>query len=195
MKRIVFVDGENLNYALRQFDKDNGGDGDRKNLLKINYKGIINDVLEGIEHEEILFYGAKIAIKTDSENLKNKKEEIVRFQTSFINTLSKQGIKFCKVGYLRNRRREEDDSDYMIEKGVDIGMVIDMVRHFDKDKEMEIIVISADTDILPALDFLKEKGARIIYVGYEYQNIFSLQKRAYKNRVITTPIFLKNRKR
>lgn len=61
------------------------------------------------------------------------------------------------------------------------------------DEECNIILVSSDTDLLPAIDSAKRAGVNFIFLGYDYMPIFSIQKRAKFSRMITSAIFKKFR--
>ena len=77
----------------------------------------------------------------------------------------------------------------LAEKGVDIGMAVKMID--DADDTLNAIVISADTDLLPALGAVKRRGATITYLSYENRPIVSIFKRASITHTITNSTFVK----
>ena len=74
----------------------------------------------------------------------------------------------------------------LAEKGVDVGLAVRMVQ--EASKTTEIVVISADTDLLPALMASTRLGAKIMHIGYETRPIYALTKASDKTRTITLPI-------
>ena len=198
MKRIVFVDGENLNYKLRDFNKSECGDGGRDFLQNFNYRGIIEEVLAGVKIDKIYWFGAKIKVRSNRPEIIEKANTIKKRHAEFSNLLRKQGIDFVKIGFLRAREVfDEDAGEYLstnlTEKGVDIGMAVKMIEERMNDSDVEIIFTSADTDLLPALEYLKKLNTRLVYVGYEDGQIFSFQKIVGSMRVITKAMFLNNK--
>ena len=123
MKRIVFVDGENLNYKLRDFNKSECGDGGRDFLQNFNYRGIIEEVLAGVKIDKIYWFGAKIKVRSNRPEIIEKANTIKKRHAEFSNLLRKQGIDFVKIGFLRAREVfDEDAGEYLstnlTEKGV-----------------------------------------------------------------------------
>ena len=72
------------------------------------------------------------------------------------------------------------------EKGVDVGLAVRMVS--EANKTTEIVVISADTDLLPAFIALKRLGANIMHIGYETSPIYAPTKASDITRIITLPL-------
>ena len=77
----------------------------------------------------------------------------------------------------------------MTEKGVDVGLAVRMVLEASSDTE--IVVISADTDLLPAFIAAKKLEARLLHVGYETRPIYALTKASDITRMITLPLVQK----
>lgn len=108
-----------------------------------------------------------------------------------MNQIQSQKIHFIKVGYLRARETDPCEkcshkSWKLAEKGVDVGLAVRMVTEANKDTEL--VVISADTDLLPAFIASAKLGAKIIHVGYETRPIYALTKVSDKSRLVTLPL-------
>lgn len=194
MRNIVYIDGENLSYAIREASDAAGFGYDRECLKGYDYRGLIADVLGDMNIEAIYWFGARLKVRSDGLAMAEKRNRFNRYQTSLINNLGKQGIDFIKVGYLR--AREGDPCSRcnfaemrFTEKGVDIGMAVKMIE--DADNTLNAIVISADTDLMPALDAIKRRGATITYLSYENRPIVSIYKRASVTHTITNNAFVK----
>lgn len=113
----------------------------------------------------------------------------MRQQSYFVNDIQKQRITFIKVGYLRAREVECEQghtSWKLTEKGVDVGLAVRIVAEANPDTE--IVVVSADTDLLPAFKAATKLGAKLIHIGYEYRPIASLSRAANATRTITIPL-------
>src|SRR5581483_3382764 len=126
-----------------------------------------------------------------SEEIKRKSSEAIKAQADFMNQIQSQKIHFIKVGYLR--ARESDPCEQcahqtwkLTEKGVDVGLAVRMVTEANPDTEM--VVVSADTDLLPAFKAASKLGASLIHVGYESNLILALVSASNKSRTITLPL-------
>ena len=80
----------------------------------------------------------------------------------------------------------------LTEKGVDVGLAVRIVAEANPDTE--IVVVSADTDLLPAFKATTKLGAKLIHIGYEYRPIASLSRAANATRTITIPLARKYKK-
>lgn len=194
MNRIVLIDGENLIYGLRSLLDSNSKIAPRDSLNKFNYRGMVEEILSDNPPQKILWFGAKLRIYNQSEQIKAKSEEAVKNQSRFVNDLVKQDIKFVKVGYLRARETDpcincKHQAWKLAEKGVDVGLAVSAVTEATAGNE--VVIISADTDLLPAFHAARSLNAKVMYIGYEHRPIFSLAKAASSTRIISLPIVTK----
>lgn len=189
MKRIVLIDGENLVYGLRHLLGSNGNKADRSIINGFNFRGLLEEIFADNIPTEILWFGAKLRIYNQSEEIRIKSESAVHQQSYFVNDIQKQKITFIKIGYLRAREVDLKSGGTewkLAEKGVDVGLAVRIVT--EANSETELAVVSADTDLLPAFRAASKLGAKIIHVGYEYRPIASLSHAANATRTITIPL-------
>jgi len=52
------------------------------------------------------------------------------------------------------------------EKGIDTGLVTDLLRHASEDSYDSAVLVSADADFVPAVEFVQERGKRVIHAGF-----------------------------
>lgn len=191
MKRIVLIDGENLVYGLRHLLGDGTNKAVRSEIDNFNFRGLMEELLSDDLPTEILWFGAKLRLYEQSSDIRQKSSEAIRSQSKFVNLIQSQKITFIKVGYLRARESDpcEECSHVtwkLAEKGVDVGLAVRMVQEANSDTEL--VVVSADTDLLPAFIASKKLGAGIIHIGYETRPIYALTKASDKTRLITLPL-------
>lgn len=191
MKRIVLIDGENLTYGLRHLLGENDKRASRANLDNFNFRGLIEELLADNLPSEILWFGARLRLYDQTDDIKRKSSEAIKMQAKFMNQIQSQKIHFIKVGYLRARETDPCEecshkSWKLAEKGVDVGLAVRMITNANKDTEL--VIISADTDLLPAFIAATKLGAKIIHIGYETRPIFALTKASDKTRIITLPL-------
>ena len=195
MKRIVLIDGENLVYGLRHLLGSDEEKANRSEIDGFDFRGLLEEILQDNSPSQILWFGARLRIYDNSEEIKLKSESAVRQQSYFVNDIQKQRITFIKVGYLRAREVECGDGHLdwrLVEKGVDVGLAVRIVT--EANPETEIVVVSADTDLLPAFKAATKVGAKLIHIGYEYRPIASLSRAANATRTITIPLAQKYKK-
>ncbi len=192
MRRVVLIDGENLVYGLRQLLGHDGKKADRAALERFDFRGLLEEILQDNLPVQILWFGARLRIYEQNDDLKRKSESAVRQQSFFVNDIQKQKITFIKVGYLRAREVECGAGHMtwkLTEKGVDVGLAVRMVTEANADTEL--VVVSADTDLLPAIKAATKLGSKIMHIGYEYRPIASLSREASATRTITIPLAIK----
>lgn len=191
MSRTVLIDGENLIYGLRGLLGDEKTLAPRNILDSFNYKDLINELLADNQPNKIMWFGAKLRIYDISDEIKAKTTEAVKAQSYFVNKLKAQDIDFVKVGYLRVRETEpcikcKHRTYKLTEKGVDVGLAVKAIE--ESISGNEIVIISADTDLLPAIHTIRKIEGKVMYIGYEHRPIFSLSKAANSTRIISIPL-------
>lgn len=189
MKRLVLIDGENLVYGLRHLLGPDDQMASRTAVDGFDFRGLLEEILQDDIPTQILWFGAKLRVYKHSEEIKLKSESAVRQQSYFVNDIQKQKIQFIKVGYLRAREVELGQGTVgwkLVEKGVDVGLAVRIV--LEANPETEIVIVSADTDLLPAFKAAAKSGARIMHIGYEYRPITSLSRAANATRTVTVPL-------
>ena len=194
MRRIVLIDGENLVHGLQHLLGSEETMADRSVLQGFDFRGLLEEILADNLPSEILWFGARLKVYDFNDEIKQKSESAVRQQSYFVNDIQKQKITFIKIGYLRAREVGMQDGTTawkLIEKGVDVGLAVRIVT--EAGAGTEIVVVSADTDLLPAFKAATKLGARLIHVGYEYRPIASLGFAANATRTITIPLAQKYR--
>ncbi len=194
MRRIVLIDGENLVYGIRQMLGNNDNKASRSTVEGFNFRGLLEELLADNLPSEILWFGARLRLYEQSEDLKRKSENAIKAQSRFVNQIQQQKISFIKVGYLRARESDpcENCSHQtwkLAEKGVDVGLAVRMV--LEANSETEVVIISADTDLLPAFIAANKLGAKLMHIGYETRPIYALTKASDITRTITLPLVQK----
>jgi uncharacterized LabA/DUF88 family protein len=191
MRRVVLIDGENLVYGIRHLLGNKDNKAARSVAGNFNFRGLIEELLADNLPTEVLWFGARLRLYDQSPEIKQKSSVAIHNQAKFVNLIQKQKITFIKVGYLR--ARESDPCEKcghktwkLAEKGVDVGLAVRMVQ--EADKNTELVVISADTDLLPAFQASSKLGAKLMHIGYETSPIYALTKVSDKTRTITLPL-------
>jgi len=194
MRRIVLIDGENLVYGIRHMLGSGVNKAPRSAVENFNFRGLLEDLLADNMPSEILWFGARLRLYEQSDDLKRKSTDAIRAQSRFVNQIQQQKISFIKVGYLR--ARESDPCEKcshqtwkLAEKGVDVGLAVRMV--LEANSETELVVISADTDLLPSFIAAKKLEAKLMHIGYETRPIYALTKMSDITRTITLPLLQK----
>ncbi len=172
-KRVaVFIDGSNLYFKLRTLIPN------KMDFIHYRYREFISSYLDA--DEEISYIGYYIGVVRDTKRTQNhqKARELVQNQQKLFEQLRHQKIEIVK-GYLLER----DGRFY--EKGVDVRLAVDIVSMaFDK-KYDTALVISSDTDMIPAMQKAQSYKRVIVHVGFEHQPSLALIRYASRSRLIT----------
>lgn len=165
----IYIDGENLFYQLVDILVKEKIITERTELLKIDLISLfIEAVKENIKPINVRYYGTKLhIISTMGEEAHEQSKKMVEQKTVWAAWLGKQKIEFVTAGNLKARKRGENV--VFQEKGVDVRIAVDMVQAAYEHKDLHFVIVSSDSDVIPALRIVKERGHKISYVAYEHQ--------------------------
>src|SRR3989344_8018964 len=162
---IVLIDGSNFYFKLRDLKLHN--------LLNFNFSGFTK-MLAGEENKIVhaIYYVGKI--RTDG----TKKTKIMfDNQQKLISHLKKHNYKYS-LGYLM-----KNDGGYH-EKGVDVNIAVDILVATYENLCDRIILVSSDTDLLPAIVKVKEKGKLIEYIGFSHKPSVAMVANCSESRLL-----------
>jgi uncharacterized LabA/DUF88 family protein len=153
----IYIDGGNTYKALFKESRSKDGtiipsiiDSGKKfnfrsfseflvNGRKLNGKGYYVGIVKNFDHTD-------------------KSEKMVIAQQRFLASLSNEGF---------NIERGKIVYDHKIrEKGVDVKIAIDIVIDAIENKYDTAIIISSDTDLIPAIKYVQSKGKNVEYIGF-----------------------------
>ncbi len=144
-----------------------------KNLSRYNYRGICENLAGEREVISVGYYvGVVRALPND---MKGQKMRLA--QRKLFNHLRDNKVTVHK-GYLM-----KNDGVYH-EKGVDVKIATDLLVGAYENLYDDAIVISSDTDLLPAMQKVKELKKNIEYVGFGHQPTLALQTAATRSRLL-----------
>jgi uncharacterized LabA/DUF88 family protein len=168
-KIIILIDGGNTHGALFKDRKDKQGNMVPAILKKgerFDYKAFAHYLADGRKIIDIRYY---IGIVRDHDHT-TKSQMLVRSQQKFLQQLENDGllIERGRVVY-----------DHVIrEKGVDVKIAVD----YDT-----AILISPDSDLVPAVKQAIAKGKKIQYIGFDSRISMALMNEASIRRVFARP--------
>ncbi len=190
MKTVVYIDGQNFLYKASDVLIKEGLINDKQKLYNLDIRGLISNIIPQDEKLDIKYYGAKIKVvshmgedvlvksRTFSDNLRRLK-----------NTLNKQDIIYIESGKLKLRDSDickncgHQDLRFQ-EKGVDVGIAVDMiVDAYDGDYE-QIVILSSDTDLIPAIKVAKSRINNFIYLGFSDKLTNAINSQVTKTETI-----------
>ncbi len=161
---------------------------DKNELTKIDIRGIIERIFG--ENVHITYYGAKVRVRRDKgDDIEAKTIKFSDVARRLRNTLISQNISYNESGKLKVR-----DSDVcgnchhqdlrMQEKGVDVGIAVDMVVDAHKSEAQKLALVSSDTDLIPAIKAAKNAGSKVVYVGFSNKTTKAIVAEADETEII-----------
>jgi len=165
-KTVLYVDGENLRHYLEEVLRGKKITGKNASILKIDLSKLLGISLKGIRISKKIFYAAKL--KEHKETL-DKSKELIKRQRILKTKLEKQAFEFVMSGNVRAQRVIVDKKTKVIfkEKGVDVKIAVDLVIAACEGKVKTAIICSSDSDLQPAVKEIKNRGVKVIYLGFE----------------------------
>jgi uncharacterized LabA/DUF88 family protein len=169
-RAIIIIDGNNFYNRKKEL-------GVRKHpLQKFNYHRLAEWLLEGRILTHAGYYiGVVRALPGDThgQQLRSKQQQLFAHLSN------------PSQGYQVVRGMLMKAGGIYHEKGVDVRMAVDLVTGACEDTYDTAIIISSDTDLVPAIQLVRNKGKKVIYVGFSHRPTYALQKNADESRLIT----------
>lgn len=156
MKNRIFIiiDGNNFYHRLKELKL--------KNLLDFDYEKF-TQFLVGKRNLVLRKYYIG-AIREESRNPKSK--ELMIGQQKLLGKLQKQGWQIGLGQMLK--------SDGYHEKGVDVLMAVDLLVGAYENLYDTAILVSSDTDLIPAIDKVRLMKKEMEYIGFSHKPSYAL---------------------
>ena len=151
---FIIIDGSNFYHRL----KETGLSG----LLDFNYKEFAQFLLG--ERKSIASNYYIGAIREEHGNQKSK--ELMRNQRILVNRLNNCGWQ-VHFGHMLK-------TDGYHEKGVDVLMAVDLLIGAYEDLYDTAVLVSSDTDLIPAIAKVRAMGKKVEYIGFSSKPSFGL---------------------
>lgn len=145
---LILIDGSNFYFKLRELNVHR--------LLNLDFLAFIRFLANDLHINNCYYYVG--AIKTDGST---HTQTIFDAQRKLLAHLRSSGIIY-KLGFLL------ENNGIFHEKGVDVNIAVDMVVATYENLCDRIILVSSDTDLLPAIKVAQEKGTTVEYVVFEH---------------------------
>jgi len=125
--------------------------------------------LKGISLDKKNYYAAKLHEYPEYPNLLEVSKELILRQRVLKTNLEKQGFNFVLTGNVRAQEIDVNGKKKIIfkEKGVDVKIAVDLVSHACDKLVKTAYLCSSDSDLQPAIKEIKNRGVKVIYVGFE----------------------------
>ncbi len=190
MKTVVYVDGQNFLYKASDVLIKEGLIGDKQELYNLDIRGLISNIIPTDEKLDIKYYGAKIKVISHmGEDVHKKSRTFSDNLRRLKNTLNKQNIQYIESGKLKLR-----DSDLckncghhdlrFQEKGVDVGIAVDMIVDAYENRYEQVVILSSDTDLIPAIKVAKSRINTFIYLGFSDKLTNAINSQVTKTETI-----------
>lgn len=188
MKTIVYIDGQNFLYKAADVLIAVGKIKEKQDLHTISIRTLIENLLEE-EKVEIRFYGTKLKKYTNTPEIEAKSVQMINSQRQLRNTLEKEKIISINSGKLKLRDGDKckkcgSQELHFQEKGVDVRIAVDLVLDADKEDVEKLVLVSSDTDLVPAVKTVKVKSKKMVYVGFSDKLTNGLVSTASETQII-----------
>lgn len=161
---IVLIDGSNFYFKLKDLKLHDELNFDFSSFAKMLCG-------EGELADGVYYVGA---VRTDGtehvQRLFNKQQKLLAH-------LVKHKFRYS-LGYLLKSKGK------MYEKGVDVNMAVDILVATYEDLCDHIILVSSDTDLLPAIRKAREKGRTVEYIGFSHQPSVAMVANCSESRLL-----------
>ena len=165
MNCIILIDGSNFYFKLKDLNLHQE--------LNFDFSAFANKIADEHQIIECIYYVG--AVRTDCT--KHTQKLFNRQQKLFAH-LKKHKFKYS-LGYLLK------SGGKLHEKGVDVNIAVDiLVATYEKLCD-HIILVSSDTDLLPAIKKAKQKGKTVEYIGFSHQPSIAMVANCSKSRLLT----------
>lgn len=148
-RSFILIDGSNFYFKLKDLQL--------QNLINFDFSKFGDKLTRNDKVVSKIYYIGKV--RTDNSSKSNK---MLADQQKLFAHLRKHHFKYS-LGYLL----KSDDKFH--EKGVDVNIAVDILVATYEDLCDHFILISSDTDLLPAVKKAKEKGKTVEYVGFSHK--------------------------
>lgn len=158
----VYIDGSNFYNYLK--DKEINFPKGTKFDFKIFIDYLVGDKRECVSKR--YYTGIFRNIDGSKQSI-----ELVRGQQKFLTNIEKDG-------FVIKRGRIMPVGDTYKEKGTDVKISVDLIIGAVDDLYDTAILISSDTDLIPAIRYVKYKKKKLEYVGFAHAPSLGIQKYA-----------------
>jgi len=169
---IIIIDGSNFYHRLKELDL--------KNLLNFNYEKFAQFLVGDRELTSKKYYIGAIRVKEND----SKSFELWRNQRILLGKLKKEDWQIGLGHMLKN------DAIYH-EKGVDVLMAVDLLTGAYEDLYDTAILVSSDTDLIPAIEKVRKMKKKVEYIGFSHKPSYALITNSDVRRLLIKDELLK----
>jgi len=168
MKIAVFIDGSNFYGKLKELNI--------RHTSKFDFLGLVQTLTKGKTLAYIGYYVGQVR----KEKGNAKSELLYANQQKLFAHLQKiiPQIKIIR-GHIQNY------NGVYKEKGVDVRVALDLFRLAIENQYDKAVILSSDSDLLPAVRMVQTKGKEIEYIGFSHNTSMALIKECKAKRLLT----------
>ncbi len=163
---VILVDGSNFYHYTKGFSLTH--------LLEFNYKEFGDFLARGREIVSATYYIGKMREK--SGDLRSRK--LMADQQRLVSRLQQFGWQIS-FGHMLI------DGGGQREKGVDVQIAVDLVVGAYENQYDSALLVSSDTDLIPAIRKIKHKGKKLEYIGFSNRPSHGLIKNATLTKTLS----------
>lgn len=169
----VYIDGENLRHVLVNVFMEEGLIEHSDQITSFPVRKLLNDILDESKLD-IYYYASKIKLPRGhkpSKEILSHADEIRQFTRRWVPRLAEQDIQYVKAGYLKVKDSRKCPKcghihEALQEKGVDVRIAVDIISDAYNKHPAQMALVSSDTDLIPALDKIKDREVKITYICF-----------------------------
>jgi 6-hydroxy-3-succinoylpyridine 3-monooxygenase len=169
-RAIILIDGSNFYFKLRDLKLHQ--------LLTFDFTSFSHSLIGKNKLVSAIYYVEKV--RTDGTE---KTQELFNKQRKLLAHLKKHQYTYS-LGYLLK------SGGVLHEKGVDVQIAVDMLVAAYENHSDLIYLVSSDTDLIPAIKKVQEKGKTVIYVGFSHQVSKALAASCRETQTLTKDMLL-----
>jgi uncharacterized LabA/DUF88 family protein len=168
---VLVIDGENFIRKVYDMIRDAGQEVEEYDIARVDLSTMLSQPLAGFNIQCRNFYSARV-----HENLatRDKSKKLIQRQRSLKANLEHQRFNFLICGNVRSypdfdplKKTLGRRKPIFKEKGVDVGIAVDLVSWAYEKRYDTVILGTSDSDMQPVVKKCKEKGMRVVYLGFE----------------------------
>ncbi|MCX6804291.1 MAG: NYN domain-containing protein [Candidatus Diapherotrites archaeon] len=152
-RTMIFIDGSNFYHSLK---KSFG-------VTNIDLEKFCAKISQGYSLERIFYYTAPVNQHTHPEQYKNQQKFFSKIKTI-------QNLQLF-LGRLEKRQNNK-----LIEKAVDVKLIVDLLMNAVNNAYDTAFLVSNDSDFVPAIQEIQKLGKAIIHVSFQKMQSYYLDK-------------------
>ncbi|MFA5125804.1 MAG: NYN domain-containing protein [archaeon] len=161
-RAIIFIDGSNFYHILKSTF------GSSKSMNDFDFQSFVKHITQNKELIRTYYYSAPLD--------KNKDPAVYAKQQKFFEELKK--IPSFELILCRMQKGKQNGKTTYMVKEDDIHIAVDMVKLAYNNAYDVAILVSTDGDFVPAIEAVKERGKKVMNIGFETKFSWHLRQKS-----------------